>query len=348
MSAAGTAPTREAEFFDRLAGVGEVGQDDCLHAMLLLATGRSGTSFQERLEYARQLGLVDRRIERPASEAATFGDVSVMIDRLLTRRADRSPIQATDNLYDLGILPVRPEASQGLTGLQLISLLGATEDRLGPGPIARLTIEEPIQAPSTLLDEYEQRNAIPAPIPEPDPVPAPSPSDPEPARVPETEPTPEARPQGSPIREIEPARVQRDPIAPAPVVATTPAVDPTPTADPTPSPVAIVVPPPRALPEPEPEPVRISEPVARPQPVASAPPIIESESFDDFETEAPIIIESPRPTINEPAPSIGRLQLEPLPEIPLVGGSVRNPWIALTPTPPAPASAPLIRSKESR
>lgn len=118
-------------FFDELESRNLVAHDDAIEGVLLLATGRGGENFRHRVNLAKQLGLLDSAFARPAREASTIGEVSSMVVRVLGRTGPGQgddPQQAVAELVSLSILPPPARTQQGLTGAQLVSILGGADD----------------------------------------------------------------------------------------------------------------------------------------------------------------------------------------------------------------------------
>lgn len=142
-SAAETAPAsvQGLAFFDELETRSLISHDDALEGVLLVATGRSSASYGERVEAAKSLGLVAPSFSRPAREATTIGEVSLMSVRVLDRTPDAptSPEAAVRQMVALGILPPPARTHQGLTGAQLVSILGQVEDRMREAGLGRMS-----------------------------------------------------------------------------------------------------------------------------------------------------------------------------------------------------------------
>lgn len=137
-------------FFDELETRSLVAHDDALEGVLLLACGRGASNYSDRLMLTKALGLVDSSFDRPPREAATIGEVSRMVVRVLDRTGDElSQEQAVAKLVDLSILPPPARPIQGLTGAQLVSILGAADDQMRQGGIARLPLPTSQRTPET-------------------------------------------------------------------------------------------------------------------------------------------------------------------------------------------------------
>ncbi|MBX3404776.1 MAG: hypothetical protein KF699_15305 [Phycisphaeraceae bacterium] len=138
----GGAAASELNFFDELETREEVVNDDALHAILLLGTGVTMPGYDERVTIARRLGwLRPLRPGRPPREAATTGEISRMIVRMMGDRKPLTPAKAAQRLQSLGLLPPESTHYQGMTGAQFVSLLGQVEEALGPAALAAIRAE---------------------------------------------------------------------------------------------------------------------------------------------------------------------------------------------------------------
>lgn len=126
----------ELNFFDELATRDEVVNDDALHACMLLGTGVSLPSYDDRVAVAKRLGWLQRKPARPPREAATVGEVSRIMVRMMGDKRRVTPARATERLQTMGLLPPESRHYQGLTGAQMVSLLGQLEEALGPADLA--------------------------------------------------------------------------------------------------------------------------------------------------------------------------------------------------------------------
>jgi hypothetical protein len=140
-SASTTKSIRGLSFFDELETRSLVAHDDALEGVLLLACGRGASSYGERLSAAKSLGLIDSGFDRPAREASTIGEVAQMVARVLDREGGSGASQekAVGELVSRGMLPPPARVVQGLTGAQLVSILGAAEDQMRQSGIARMS-----------------------------------------------------------------------------------------------------------------------------------------------------------------------------------------------------------------
>lgn len=138
----------ELAFFDDLEMRPLASQDDAIHACLLLGTGSSGTSFEQRMGMAKELGYVPREYNRPARQAITMGEVSTMVVKILEGER-RSEGDALAKLVHRGIAPASASANQGLTGAQLVSMAGGVRDAMGLEGVPRVSppvVPEPVKA----------------------------------------------------------------------------------------------------------------------------------------------------------------------------------------------------------
>jgi hypothetical protein len=116
-------------FFDDLEMRPLASQDDAIHACLLLGTGASAPTYEERLAMAAKLGYVPKTYARPARQAVTMGEVSTMAINLLEDR-NLDQAAALNKLVQRGIAPPSAKANQGLTGAQLVSIAGGLRDAM--------------------------------------------------------------------------------------------------------------------------------------------------------------------------------------------------------------------------
>lgn len=213
----GGAASSELNFFDELETREEVVNDDAVHAIILLGTGVTMPSYDERVTIGRRLGwLRVLRPGRPPREAATTGEISRMIVRMMGDRRPLTPAKATQRLQSLGLLPADIKHYQGMTGAQFVSLLGQVEEALGPAALASIRTEAHANWNTQVaVDDSEAdheraelvRTPEPAPQPnrpavEPEPVPAVSAAEPAPVEAPAAAqpPTPSPWIKGTPLR----------------------------------------------------------------------------------------------------------------------------------------------------
>lgn len=132
-------------------------QDDAIHALLLLGTGSSAPSYEQRLAMAAKLGYVPKTYARPAHQAVTMGEVSTMAVKLLEgRRLDQAG--ALEKLAQRGIAPASLKTMQGLTGAQLVSIAGGIRDAMTVEGVRRVAapnveISRPSRAPAVTVAE---------------------------------------------------------------------------------------------------------------------------------------------------------------------------------------------------
>lgn len=137
--AAGGLPA-SAEFFDALERAPLVSQDDAVNAALLLATGTSQPSWPLRERAAKELGILPADFARQGREAVTLGEVSQMLTRVLDGKRAANETAAVANMVERGILPEPRPVQQGLTGAQLVSMLGVAQDVMLVGGVRRVTM----------------------------------------------------------------------------------------------------------------------------------------------------------------------------------------------------------------
>lgn len=141
----------QLEFFDDLERQTLVCHDDALHACLLLGAGINATSFQQRTEMAARLGWIAPSFDRPGREAATLGEVCRMLARMMGKPEsitqdeslafvsglrvlppEVSTSSAAGSASSGGVLPSQLKPYQGLTGSQLMTILGSVHDAIAP------------------------------------------------------------------------------------------------------------------------------------------------------------------------------------------------------------------------
>lgn len=148
----------QLDFFDDLEQQPLVCHDDALHACLLLGAGINATSFEQRAAMAAQLGWIVPDFDRPAREAATVGEfcriAAVMLDGRDAHSAE-SQEQALQRIGQVSPLPQSLRPYQGITGAQLLSILGSVHDVMTraeapanePIPAAEMVPSEPVPTP---------------------------------------------------------------------------------------------------------------------------------------------------------------------------------------------------------
>lgn len=141
-----------AAFFDELERVPLASQDDAVHAALLLATGTSQPTWPMRERAAQQLGLLPTDFARAGREAVTVGEVSQMFSKILTGKRAASEDAAVGIMVERGILPETRLAAQGLTGAQLLSMLGVTQDVMLVAGVRKVTMPK-IDGSSSAVQE---------------------------------------------------------------------------------------------------------------------------------------------------------------------------------------------------
>lgn len=140
----------QLNFFDDLELRPLAAQDDALHAALLLGTGQSGQNYEHRVLLAKKLGYVAPTFSRPGRQAVTVGEVAVMLSAVADPKAARTPEEAVDWLVRSGVLAQKLPVFQGLTGAQLVSLVGQMQDKLQTMGVKRAQLPS-IPVPTTAL-----------------------------------------------------------------------------------------------------------------------------------------------------------------------------------------------------
>jgi hypothetical protein len=125
-------------FFDELEGKPLASQDDAIHAMLLLGTGTSGGTYEQRVGMAKALGYVDKGYNQPARQAVTIGEVASMATRILEGKTPATQDDAMARLVHREIAPGSARANQGLTGAQLVSMAGGVRDAMSLEGVQRV------------------------------------------------------------------------------------------------------------------------------------------------------------------------------------------------------------------
>ena len=140
-SAIESSPASDASglaFFDELEGKPLASQDDAIHSMLLLGTGTSAPSYEQRVMMAKELGYVERGFDRPGRQAVTMGDVAEMASKILEGNRPASAEEAMAKLVHREIAPASARPNQGLTGAQLVSMAGGVRDAMTLEGVGRL------------------------------------------------------------------------------------------------------------------------------------------------------------------------------------------------------------------
>lgn len=135
-------------FFDDLENRPLASQDDAINACLLLGTGSTAPTYEQRRGMAARLGYIPKDFDRPARQAVTMGEVSVMSIKLLEGRS-LSQEDALSKLMQRGIAPASARYNQGLTGAQMVSITGGLRDAMrieGVRRVAAPSVPEPVKA----------------------------------------------------------------------------------------------------------------------------------------------------------------------------------------------------------
>lgn len=230
------ASAQQLEFYDEVESRDIVAHDDVLHAALLFGRGSSAATFAQRAALAREQGWVDRSFSRPAHEAATVGEVSQIMARVMGLNGS-SPHAAVASLSKAGVLPEGLTAQQGISGRQFLALLGRSYDWLQRDQFAA-SAERPLAARPPAVDLEGQATARGEPRPA---SPAPAAAEP---RQPAATTTPRAMAEPLPdLPKREPVATRTPTPAPAAPAPTTPAAKdqpqpPPPAPAPAPAPAA--------------------------------------------------------------------------------------------------------------
>lgn len=131
-------------FFDELETRPVIGRDDVLMATLLLGTGASPTTPSDRVASAKKLGYVPAEYAFPPRQAATAGDVAQVLGVILDGpgAAGKTPEEALKALVSRGLAPAALRPNQGLTGAQLVSIIGAARDQLAESGSVKTPLPE--------------------------------------------------------------------------------------------------------------------------------------------------------------------------------------------------------------
>lgn len=124
----------QLDFFDDLEKQPLVCHDDALHACLLLGAGINATTFEQRVAMASQMGWIAPNFDRPALEAVTVGEVAKMAVAIMDGRREGpspTPEQALTRVARVSPIPSTLRPYQGITGAQLLSMLGGVHDAMG-------------------------------------------------------------------------------------------------------------------------------------------------------------------------------------------------------------------------
>jgi hypothetical protein len=232
------AAVQQLEFYDEVETRDVVAHDDVLHAALLFGRGSSAPTFAQRAALAREQGWVDRSFNRSAHEAATVGEVSQIMARVMGLDGS-SPQAAVAALGETGVLPEGLTAHQGISGRQFLAVLGRSYDWLqrdeaaaGHRPLAARPPAVDLEAQATA--RADERPAAPpaaaqaAPVLTPRAMAEPLPE------VPKQAPAPALAPAAPPVAAKDPPPSPA-PSAPPPAPAPAPAAE-EPAAAPTPRP----------------------------------------------------------------------------------------------------------------
>ena len=130
----------ELDFWDELTTQPVVTNDDALHGLLLVvAPELVEANYVARLDAARKRGWIGEDTDLPPTESARVGMIAVAVCDILEiqggvtmRLLGPSPRYCTRELVFRRVIPLRT-ATQSLTGLEFIDLVGRVEDSMDPG-----------------------------------------------------------------------------------------------------------------------------------------------------------------------------------------------------------------------
>lgn len=125
-------------FFDALESRPLASQDDAIHAALLLGTGSSAPASDQRVAMASALGYLPPDFARSPREAVTIGEVATMLAPIVEGRPFRSADSALSALRARGVVVGTGLPNQGLTGAQLMSIVGAMQDAMAAAGIQKV------------------------------------------------------------------------------------------------------------------------------------------------------------------------------------------------------------------
>lgn len=166
----------DLDFFDTLETTGLVCQDDVLHAALLLGNGESAATYADRVALAKRLGYIGPGYDRPAHEAATLGEVAQVFGRIADGNATSGRLsqeQAMARMGARGLLPADARPYQGMTGAQLLTVMGGVRTAMGDRERAHVRLtdagapEAAPPAPATVASLPTPAPAAPVATPSP-------------------------------------------------------------------------------------------------------------------------------------------------------------------------------------
>jgi hypothetical protein len=162
----------QLNFFDDLEIRPIAAQDDALHAALLLGTGKSGENYEHRVLLAKRLGYIPSSFNRPGRQAVTVGEVAAILSAIAEPKTRRTQEQSIAWLVESGILTQRLPAFQGLTGAQLVSLVGGVQDLMLASGVTRADLPA-LPVPATTITSRSGATRQVEPLPDlnkPDPT----------------------------------------------------------------------------------------------------------------------------------------------------------------------------------
>ena len=132
----------QLNFFDAVEKRDIVTHDDALHGALLLFTGQSGSTFSQRASRAKQMGLVDVKYDPPPREAITAGEFAMILAAGMKLPEAGTESGAVVALKRARVYPEFVGENAGLSGAQLLTVLGHAEDAMASGSAAWQTDDE--------------------------------------------------------------------------------------------------------------------------------------------------------------------------------------------------------------
>jgi hypothetical protein len=127
--------TGQLDFWHGMADQPVVTHNDAFHGLIELAHGTDPSqTYEQRVEWLKEQGLLDRHFDRPADEAVSRGTVAQVLVGILDieggltmRVIGPHPRYATRELVYLDLLPPSSE-QQGMTGIGFVELISKAEE----------------------------------------------------------------------------------------------------------------------------------------------------------------------------------------------------------------------------
>jgi hypothetical protein len=229
----------QLDFFDTLEKRDLVSHDDALHASLLLFAGQSGQTFVQRAGRAKQMGMLDPKFDRPPREAVTVGEFAQLVAGGMKRPSATSESSAVSDLKEIGVLPDFVGENSGVSGAQLLTILGHAEDAIAGSQSSSVHGEGDALRP---MNDDERKHISPGIFAAPPPAhspgqPAGQPGDKKPVKKPPIDLEKDAKKPrpGQVLPDGTTVPAETAPATPEPGATPTPA-NPTPTPAPAPAP----------------------------------------------------------------------------------------------------------------